>query len=120
MKNSREGLPLSVKTAKQMTMLTLKLKSDILDLLEVAQRIYAQRGETLADSKASTLCFGHREWVSNLRKWDGGPRGPTMEKVEQFERFLRETVGEKAYAKFLKERKRPAMSSTGPADDFDD
>lgn len=99
--------------------MTLKLKQDVLDLLDAAKKIYAERGETLADSKAAKMCFGHTDYVSSLRKWDGGKGGPTLEKTYVFEQFLRQTIGEKEYGKFLKSRKRPTVQPED-VDDFGD
>ncbi len=102
-----------------MTELTLKLKEDILALLEVAQRLQAAKGEPWSDSLAAKLCFGHGEFVGNLRRWSGGNGGPSMQKVLDFERFLVDNIGEKEHQKFLRSRGIKVQKEV-PADDWND
>lgn len=85
-----------------MTELTLKLKEDILALLDVAKRVKAKQGEEWSDSLVAKLCFNHGEFVLNLRKWEGGNGGPSFQKVLEFERFLVLNIGPVEHAKFLK------------------
>lgn len=86
-------------------MLTLALRSDILALLETAKAAQNERGgPPWSDSSVSKACFGHGEFAPNLRKWSGGQGGPTLEKTLKFERFLRDSIGDKAYQEFLKAR----------------
>lgn len=88
--------------------MTLQLKSDILSLVEEVQKHKAAEGETWSDSRISTLCFGHGEYVHLLRKWDGGKGGPTLDKTLKFEQFCREQIGEKAYNEFRHKRRAAA------------
>lgn len=108
-----------------MTELTLKLKEDILALFEMAQRMQAMKGEPWSDSLASKLCFNHGEFVGNLRKWEGGIRGPRMQNMLEFERFIIDNIGPTAHAKFLKDRglkpaaaKAQPQAEAKPADDW--
>ena len=87
--------------------LTLKLKQDIIDLLEFVQTKKNVGGTPWADSTASRECFGHGEYVGNLRKWDGGTGSPTLEKTLKFERFLIEQISAEEYETFISTRSAP-------------
>lgn len=100
--------------------LTFRLRQDIIDLLEFVQAKRNAEEKPMADSTASKLCFGHGEYVTNLRKWDGGPGSPTLEKTLQFERFLLEQLDEKELEKFLKTRTRPTPASAQAETPIDD
>jgi hypothetical protein len=85
--------------------MSLKLREDVIALLEEYQRREGAAGRPAADSSVSKECFGYRDFVSKLRKW--GPnesKGPTIELVMRFEQFLRERLGEEAYDRFRIER----------------
>lgn len=84
--------------------MTLKLKEDVLALLELVKEKKEREGDPLSDSKAAVLCFGHGEFVGNLRRWDGGKGGPTLEKTGQFETFLRDQLSEAEYEEFRVQR----------------
>lgn len=82
--------------------LVLRLKADVLELLALVQDKQGKKGEPWADSMVSKLCFGHGEFVGNLKKWDGGSGGPTLEKTLKFERFLASNLDPKDLAKFMR------------------
>jgi hypothetical protein len=85
--------------------MSLKLRDDVLELLEEYQRMEGAAGRPAADSAVSKECFGYRDFVSKLRKW--GPnesRGPTVEHISRFEQWLRERVGEDVYERIRREQ----------------
>lgn len=97
-----------------MTELTLKLKEDLLALLEVAKRVKAKEGQEWSDSLVAKLCFGHGEFVGNLKKWVGGNGGPSMKTMLEFERFLIDNIGPVEHAKFLKGLGKVAAAKAKP------
>lgn len=92
--------------------LVLKLKTDILELIDILQRQKIEEGDPWSDTKLSNLCFKYGDFVGSLRKWESGKGGPTLAKVMELEQFIREQIGEEKYAKFLASVQKP--------DDFDD
>lgn len=84
--------------------LTLKLKDDILALAKLVEDVKIADGGTWSDSYASKQCFNHGEFLLDLRKWDGGKKSPTLEKVAAFESFLRDQISKEAYQQFRAER----------------
>jgi hypothetical protein len=98
--------------------LVLRLKKDMLDLLELVQQRQAQKGTPWSDSMASKLCFKHGEFVSNLKKWDGGKASPTLEKTLEFERFLVANLDAKDYAKFMKGKGISVKANEPVGDDW--
>lgn len=86
--------------------ITLQLRDDIIALLEHFQRASGSMGVSWPDTKVSFEAVGDRSFVATLRKWDGGPKSPTMERVSKFENFLRDQLGEAEYDEFRKAQGR--------------
>ena len=85
--------------------LTLKLKTDILDLLDEAKKTMQKNGQVWSDSGISKACFGYGDFIRSLREWEGGAKpSPTMGNVAKLEQFLRDQIGEKDYERFIKKR----------------
>ncbi len=89
-------------TSPKSRRLTLQLKADILNLLETLREQQAAAGkEPISDTEASKACFHNGEFVSDLRHWQGGAGGPTLEMTLEFETFLTSRIdpeGDKAGA----------------------
>lgn len=84
--------------------LALKLKEDILELIEILYRQKADEGDPWSDTKLSTMCFKYGDFVPALRRWTDGKGGPTLAKVQELEQFIREQIGEEKYNQFLATR----------------
>jgi hypothetical protein len=86
--------------------MTMKLRDDILALLKLVQEKKDREGDPWSDSRISTLCFKHGEFVGRLRAWTGGPGSVTLEKAQVFENFLRDQIGDAAYNDFVAQRRK--------------
>lgn len=85
--------------------MSLKLRDDVLALVEEYQRKMGAAGTPMSDSGLSLLAMGYRDFVGQLRKW-GGPdtKGPKLATVAQLEEWLRTQIGEKEYNAFRTRR----------------
>lgn len=94
--------------------ITLSVKDFILSLLEKVKEKKERAGDPWSDSKAAQLCFGHGEYVGNLRRWTGGKGSPTLEKTAQFEGFLKDQLSDEEYEAVVSAHARALIG-----DDFD-
>ena len=104
-------------------------KEDILALVEHARLVHGQKtGQPLSDTTISVACFKYGGFFGKFRKWEGGNEGPTLKNLVILEGWLRETMGEKEYKKFIKSRNyaspadstKKAPAAPPPVDPLDD
>ena len=84
--------------------MALKLRDDIVALMEEYIRDQGSDGNVLSESGVSKLALGYGDFPGILLRWDGGAKGPTMQKIAQFEQWLREQMGKAKYEAFVARR----------------
>lgn len=89
--------------------MSLALRDSVLALMEEYQRQEGAKGNPLSDSAVSKKAMNYGDFVGILRRWDGGPKSPTLENVAKFEQFLRDQMGEEQYQRFVEDRARAAL-----------
>lgn len=82
--------------------LALRLKADIFALMDEFRR--SRPSEDWSDTAMSMQALNDRNFIMTLRRWDGGPKSPTLERVAKFEDWLRTQIGEARYDVFRSSR----------------
>lgn len=93
--------------------MTMKLRDDVIALMEEYQRLEGSKGNPLSDSRVSRDAMGYADFVGILRGWTGGKGGPTMEKVARFEEHIRTQVGDEFYKAFMARRAASVLGGDG-------
>jgi hypothetical protein len=84
--------------------MSMKLRDDVLALMEEYIRQEGGKGNSLSETRVSREATGYGDFVGTLRKWDGGKPGPSMVTVAKFEAYLAEQVGPDFYKSFMERR----------------
>lgn len=84
--------------------MSLKLRDDVLALMEEYIRMEGGKGNSLSETRVSRDATGYGDIVKTLRDWDGGKPGPSMVVVAKFESYLADQVGQEFYEAFMQRR----------------
>lgn len=93
--------------------MSLKLRDDIVALMEEYVRQEGAKGISISDSKVGREAVGYADFIRTLREWDGGRPAPGMALVAKFEAYLADQVGKDSYEAFIQRRAAMIAGDSG-------
>ncbi len=93
--------------------MSLKLRDDVLALMEEYIRMEGGKGNSLSETRVGKEATGYGDIIKTLRNWDGGRPGPSMAVVAKFESYLADQVGKPFYEAFMQRRAAMVAADAG-------